>query len=118
MDKSHEENSGEKQGEFVDQIGEDIARKLRARTADNNIWHGLGSIGTVGWTVGLPTLLGVLLGAWLDSIWPGSPISWTLALLIAGLATGLVSAWLWMEQQRKDMGLDGRPENDEEDFDE
>lgn len=108
MNEPEKKGAREQEVEFADHIGEDVARKLRAREKGRSLWHGLGTMGTVGWTVGLPTVLGVLLGTWLDSIWPTSPIPWTLALLIAGLLAGILSAWMWIEQQRKEMQL-GRP---------
>jgi len=82
------------------QIGRKASRKQRARQADRpNIWFGLGLFGAVGWSVALPTVLGALLGLWLDRNWPG-PHSWTLTLLAAGLALGCANAWRWLHRQR------------------
>jgi len=90
--------------EFTERIGDRAARKQYAREqADRTLWHGLGAMGTVGWTVGLPLLLGVLLGTWIDSIWPGSPVSWRLTLMIGGLLFGVASAWRWLEGERKEI---------------
>jgi ATP synthase protein I len=88
-------------------------RKIRARRSeDGGTWFGLGMMGTIGWTVVVPTLLGVVLGAWIDAHWPSS-VSWTLVLLIGGLLLGCVNAWLWiareqraMEREREDRDLD------------
>ena len=82
-----------------EQVGRKAVRKLRARRADRpSIWFGLGLLGIVGWSVALPTVLGALLGLWLDRHWP-SPHSWTLTLLVAGLALGCASAWQWLRRQ-------------------
>lgn len=83
-----------------EQVGRKAKRKLRARRqADwTSVWFGLGMIGIVGWSVTLPTVLGALLGLWLDRRWP-SQHSWTLTLLVAGLALGCVSAWQWLHRQ-------------------
>jgi ATP synthase protein I len=82
-------------------IEEKQARKMRARHAkDRGTWFGLGMMGTIGWTVVVPTLLGVALGIWIDARWPSS-ISWTLMLLIGGLLLGCVNAWLWIARQQR-----------------
>ena len=79
------------------EIGEKESRKIRARRHKNRgIWFGLGTFGMVGWSVAIPTLLGVALGIWIDRTWP-SRFSWTLMLLLAGLTIGCLSAWFWLD---------------------
>jgi ATP synthase protein I len=43
-----------------------------------------------------------VLGLWLDRRYPG-PHSWTLALLVAGLAIGCWNAWHWVAREEKEM---------------
>jgi ATP synthase protein I len=52
----------------------------------------------VGWTVALPTVMGALLGLWLDRHRP-SRHSWTLILLVAGLMLGCATAWQWLKKR-------------------
>ncbi len=61
-------------------------------------WFGLGMLGVIGWSVTVPTLLGAMLGLWLDRHHPGAH-SWTLALLVAGLIFGCANAWRWVSDQ-------------------
>lgn len=79
------------------------ARKLRARRESRrqSLWFGLGAMGVIGWSVAVPTVLGVLLGHWLDSRYPG-PISWSLSLLVIGAALGGFNAWRWLQRQPSD----------------
>jgi ATP synthase protein I len=84
------------------QIGAKAARKLRARQSTQGVWFGLGMMGLVGWSVVVPTLLGTALGLWLDRHHPGAH-SWTLALLVAGLALGCLNAWRWVAKESKAM---------------
>jgi ATP synthase protein I len=56
---------------------------------------GLGMIGMVGWSVAIPTLLGVAAGMWMDRTWPG-PHSWTLTMLFVGVILGCLNAWYWV----------------------
>jgi len=52
--------------------------------------------------VAIPTLLGAALGLWLDQHYPGGR-SWTLALLVAGLAIGCFNAWRWITREDQAM---------------
>ena len=85
------------------EVGGKAARKLKAqRDPAPGVWFGLGMMGLVGWSVAMPTLLGAALGVWLDKHYPGSH-SWTLTLLIIGLAIGCVNAWHWVTREDKVM---------------
>jgi ATP synthase protein I len=82
-----------------EQVGQRVQRKLRARgDSRHTAWFGLGMFGLVGWSVAIPSLLGVALGLWLDARWPGRP-SWTLTFLIIGVALGCLNAWYWIRQE-------------------
>ena len=94
------------------EVGAKAVRKLRARRhATQTVWFGLGMMGLIGWSVAIPTLLGAFLGIWLDQRYPGSH-SWTLALLVAGLAIGCFNAWHWVAREDKEM-REGQEDNDE-----
>ena len=55
----------------------------------------LAQVGVLGWTIVVPTLIGMFLGRWLDQR-SGTGIFWTGPLLMAGLAIGCWAAWRWM----------------------
>lgn len=98
--------------EFSREISAKVARKLKARrNPKQSVWFGLGMMGLIGWSVVVPTLLGAALGIWLDHRYSGSR-SWTLALLVAGLAVGCLNAWHWVAMQDKAM-REEQEENDE-----
>ena len=85
------------------EVGAKAARKLKAqRNAPAGIWFGLGMMGLIGWSVAIPTLLGAALGLWLDQRYPDGR-SWTLALLVAGLALGCFNAWHWVDKEDRAM---------------
>jgi ATP synthase protein I len=97
---------------FLEQIIEKEQRKVKAsRQGKNNVWFGLGTMGMIGWSVVVPALLGVLAGTWLDNKYP-QPFSWTLSLLIAGLISGSVIAWYWVDKEDKKIHQD-KEEDDE-----
>jgi ATP synthase protein I len=72
-----------------------MRRERRARwqqEGERSIGQNLAMIGVLGWTIVIPTLLGVFAGRWLDREF-GTRIFWTLGLLTAGLALGCALAW-------------------------
>ena len=84
-------------------VGAKAARKLKARRHPTaGVWFGLGMMGLIGWSVAIPTLLGAALGLWLDRRYPGGR-SWTLALLVVGLAIGCWNAWHWVAKEEEEM---------------
>lgn len=112
---SDEPNSTPPKGgaNFADRIGAKAARKLKARRRpDAGVWFGFGMMGLIGWSVVVPTLLGTMLGIWLDRNHPGSH-SWTLALLTIGLVLGCMNAWHWVDKEDKAMRDDEKEDNHE-----
>jgi ATP synthase protein I len=86
---------------FGRQIAAKVERKLDTRRQPARIvWFGLGMMGLIGWSVTVPTLLGAVLGAWLDRHHRAGH-SWTLALLIAGLTLGCWNAWHWVTRESR-----------------
>lgn len=72
-------------------------RWRRAReTGDRSLRYGLRAFGAIGWSIVVPTLLGVALGAWLDGR-AGGGLRYTLSLMVAGLLVGFVNAWKWLQ---------------------
>ena len=77
---------------------DEAVRRLRERQARasregrRSIGQDLALIGVIGWTVVIPTLIGIYLGRSLDRRF-GSGVFWTLGLLVAGVALGCALAW-------------------------
>jgi ATP synthase protein I len=99
MIEKAQRSGAETESSLAEHVGAKAARKLKAqRNAAPGIWFGLGLMGVVGWSVVVPTLLGAAIGLWLDGRYPGGR-SWTLALLVAGLALGCLNAWHWVSKE-------------------
>lgn len=78
---------------LVRQVGVRQARMIRRQKEGlPGFWRAVAMVGAIGWSVALPTLIGVAVGTWIDHRWP-SRFSWTLMLLFAGLALGCADAW-------------------------
>lgn len=99
MVEKKQDNHSVNKEQFSKELRYRVARKKRALGEEERAaWFGLGMFGLVGWSVAIPTLIGIALGLWLDRRWPGQ-VSWTLTLLIIGVALGCLNAWYWIRQE-------------------
>jgi len=73
-------------------------QKTRRRGAYSPL-HGFSAFGVIGWSVAIPTVLGVIIGKWLNSGAP-QPFSWVLALMLGGLLIGIIVAWEWIAKNQ------------------
>ena len=86
---------------FTGKVGTKEARRSKGkRQKEEGLWFGLGVFGIVGWSVVIPTLIGTAVGLWIDRTWP-SRFSWTLMLLVLGVALGCLNAWYWAKKVRE-----------------
>ena|SRR5512138_3183292 len=85
--------------DLAETVARKEARKQRARAEGKQSWaHGFGMFGMVGWSVAVPTLLGLALGIFIDAR-TSSGYSWTLMLMVAGLVVGALNAWYWVRKE-------------------
>jgi len=72
MSEDSEQESVPPESRLGREVGAQAERKLKARRqVTPGIWFGLGMMGLVGWSVAIPTLIGAVLGLWLDRRYPG-----------------------------------------------
>lgn len=71
-------------------------RALRRRSPTIGSW--VGTFGLVGWTVVVPTLLGLALGLFLDDRF-GGRLRFTVSFLLLGVVIGSVTAWYWLRRE-------------------
>jgi ATP synthase protein I len=92
--------------ELLREVARKGQRRERARREGRHgLGYGLGLFGLIGWSVSVPTLLGIALGVWIDRRYP-SPYAWTLMLMLVGIVLGCLNAWFWL---RREGGLDDEP---------
>ncbi|MFO8068585.1 MAG: AtpZ/AtpI family protein [Alkalibacterium sp.] len=96
MDKK----KGSTEEELLETVKKDSAKKMRAHEEGSEIMFGLNLFGIVGWSVSIPTVLGIALGIFLDKRFTQS-FSWTLTLLFAGIILGSFNAWRWIKEKTK-----------------
>lgn len=93
------QNNEHSHEEFRENIRNKSERKIRARKErERGVWFGLGMFGLVGWSVAIPALLFLALGIWIDARFK-SDYSWTLMLLVIGIAIGCLNAWYWVKSE-------------------
>lgn len=86
--------------DFEDRLAE-AARRAAERSKQGledpepSLGARLGQIGILGWTIVMPTLLGLFLGRWLDRTFD-TGVFYSAPLLMIGAAIGFWSAWKWM----------------------
>lgn len=88
-----------KRGGPDEEIGKRARRMQAAR--DNpgpSPLRGIGTFGMIGWSVAVPTVGGAFLGLWLDRVAPQA-FSWTIALILGGVALGVLLAWAWVGRE-------------------
>jgi ATP synthase protein I len=101
VDDPEKQERAEASGEMEKTIAAKEGRRITARREkDRSLLFGLTIFGIVGWSVVIPTLVGIALGIWLDNRWPGR-FSWTLMLLFGGLILGCLNAWYWVSHVSK-----------------
>ena len=92
-DEEHRSDLGEAQEQFLAEVKKRRERRARnEREADRSFWSTVGMMGTVGWSVALPTALGVLFGRWLDGRLDSGHV-FVVFFMLAGLGLGCVVAW-------------------------
>jgi ATP synthase protein I len=101
MEDEQDRREQEKPQGWAERVSRKEQRKLRARREEHQpIWFGFGMFGLVGWSVAIPTLIGIAVGVWIDKTYP-SRYSWTLMCLIMGVIVGCLNAWFWVKRESK-----------------
>ena len=80
-------------------LARDLDRVSRREPTAASFWRSLSVLGTVGWSVALPTAVGAWLGHRLDQHFT-SGVRFTLMLLFVGVTLGCVIAWRAVREHR------------------
>lgn len=97
--------------ELDDRIARFARRRARARTRrGKSLWVQASTVGTLGWLLAMPIVLGALLGHLLD-LYLGSGITWAMAFMFLGVLVAGYSLWKLtvdtrMEEEREQQEAD------------
>ncbi len=94
----------ESQKKFQETIKHKLSKRRRAREDEKRegIWFGLAMMGIVGWSVAIPTLIGVAIGIGLEAMFPQLSPSLLLVSILVGLVCGCLIAWFWVQQESEE----------------
>ena len=67
---------------------------------ERSVGQNLALIGSIGWLIVGPTVIGIFVGRWLDE-WMESGIFWTGACIIIGVSIGSMLAWKRLRREGK-----------------
>jgi len=81
------------------QVENQVKRIKKAHREKTSILAQTLYLGTLGLVLVLPIVGGAYLGAWLDSLYTGYSMSWTLNLLLIGVAIGAVNVYLLIKEK-------------------
>jgi ATP synthase protein I len=110
MNKNVDSSEEKREEKFLQEIESKEKRRIKAQSRKNrSIWMGFGLFGVIGWSVMIPTVIGIITGLWADNRWPGK-ISWTLTFLFLGIVLGCWNAWYWVQKERKVIEKERREE--------
>ncbi|GAB4365878.1 MAG: hypothetical protein Kow00114_23410 [Kiloniellaceae bacterium] len=84
-------NHGQKKMEKAVQLREERRERWKEE-GERPLWQNLSMIGALGWLIVTPTLVGVLIGRWLDERF-GTGITFSGAFIFLGVALGSYLAW-------------------------
>jgi ATP synthase protein I len=73
-------------------------RETWEREGERPLWKTLSMVGALGWLVVVPTLLGVILGRWLDHRF-GTGVTFSGAFTFLGACLGFYLAWKRMNEE-------------------
>lgn len=90
---SADQQAGRHGAEFLAEVRARRARHEKHRKeGDASFWASVSAMGTIGWSVSVPTALGVLLGRWVDGRLESAHIFMVFCMLV-GLGVGCFTAW-------------------------
>jgi predicted F0F1-ATPase subunit len=70
------------------------SRKAKFHTVQDKIRK----ISGIAWAVLVPTALGIVVGLWMDTLWPAAAYSWVSMLWPIGALIGCLMAMIWVYQ--------------------
>jgi ATP synthase protein I len=84
--------------ELEKSVKKDVERMRRAQKERATLLAQSVYAGTLGLLFVLPVVAGAYLGRWLDGLFAGYSVRWTLSMIILGLVVGAVNVYLFIKE--------------------
>ena len=79
-------------------VKKDVERMKRAEKERTTLLAQTVYAGTLGLLFILPVVAGAYIGRWLDGLFAGYSVRWTVSLIILGLVVGAVNVYLFIKE--------------------
>jgi ATP synthase protein I len=84
-----------KNKKFSEKVEKSAEELMKARKEKSGFWHYAQILGVGGWLFVIPIVAGAYLGRYMDEK-TGGDISWTITLIIIGMAVGIYNIWYFL----------------------
>lgn len=84
--------------DLVKQVERQARRMKKAERDQPTLLGQTVYIGTLGLLFILPVIAGAYLGHWLDGLFPGYSIRWTMSLIMVGIFIGAMNVYLFIRE--------------------
>ncbi len=85
------------QDELEKRVADQARRIHRARREQSTLLAQLTHLGSLGFLFVIPVIIGAYLGSWIDSKTQDFQSSWTVSLILLGVAVGVFSVYLFIK---------------------
>jgi ATP synthase protein I len=83
---------------LVDEVERRVERMRKAEEEKRTVIGQTVYLGTLGLVFVLPVVAGAYLGHWLDGMFEGYSIRWTLSLILLGVFTGILNVYFLLKE--------------------
>jgi ATP synthase protein I len=75
-----------------------VARIDRRDRRRRTILAQFGDLGMLGMLIAIPIVAGVYIGRWIDQMFAGYSVGWTIGMMVLGIVVGSVNVYLYMRR--------------------
>ena len=90
--------SGNEDKDFQEKIASSVKSHQDSKKGRAGLWGYVARVTTIGWLLVLPVVAGAYLGRHLDLMRAPGQISWTITLILLGIAIGIYNVWYILSQ--------------------
>jgi ATP synthase protein I len=86
------------QRRLEERVGQQVRRLKQAQKDRRTLLGYSAYLGTLGVLFILPVVVGAYLGRWIDGLFEGYSVRWTVSLIVLGIVVGALNAYLFIRE--------------------
>jgi ATP synthase protein I len=86
------------QRRLEERVAQQVGRLKQAKRDRRTLLGFAANLGTLGVLFILPVVVGAYLGRWIDGLFEGYSVRWTVSLIVLGIAVGALNAYLFIRE--------------------